>query len=502
MFRKYVLRNCPNSDFLIYPKTKQSLNLLVFRAVISVLALLFFGCAANPSPENSRGPSTIGDKLQGGQDSVTSGGVSPVIWDPIEIPILEMEINRFRTVEKSKQDPITKIYPWTLKRRGATFTNSTSSYILTIGNHGRILAFPKEALDNEPYFLGSVDGKEGIMDFASNGLVAFVAKTGISIFSIPRAAIIATLNRLNTRIATLKFSLDGDSLYIGGADGMVYNWRFAAELKDEDADRPEKLVHRYPGSSSVVNAIGFHPGGRVFFTGDWHGDVVAWQRYGTDKYEGQYDKNISGQRFFTGKHVRNRFRIGNGTGVSHLISDQEGAYLYVGLFDGTIEVWKQRGIKAVASIKGHDGQIIDMSLTKDGKTLVTVGKDGHLKLWRLSSSKVIVEVKIKKKQLLSMALKSANKKKNENSAESQKATTGSLDLESSSSLTPNQVVKPALPETMKRIETQYELKALDDLRISGITSASFFGSDPLYVGDKTGRVMQIERKEIIQNLDQ
>jgi WD40 repeat protein len=58
----------------------------------------------------------------------------------------------------------------------------------------------------------------------------------------------------------------------------------------------------------------------------------------------------------------------------------------VGLGDGTIQLW--RGSRAVLTdeLTGHNGPVLDLAFTADGKELVSSGDDGTLLLWKPESS--------------------------------------------------------------------------------------------------------------------
>jgi WD40 repeat protein len=263
-------------------------------------------------------------------------------------------------------------------------TTAGDPILVSWGKDGRILGRWLKA-PSTSYLLGDVGKGVSVIAFSSAaGLVAGADSNGIFVRSIVGSGEEFRLQRLMTRVAVFEFSPEGDSLLIGGADGMVYLWRFKDEAMRLERDRPEWYLQRYPGLGTAVSSLKFHPNGKFFFGADLRGTVSAWQRYGLDDLRGRYDDNFSGDKFLTSKTVRTPVRLGAGVAVDKIAIDPSNQFVAFGLQDGVIEIWKLRGIVYQHQVKAHDGQILDLDFSnaKAGELLlISAGKDGELKSW-------------------------------------------------------------------------------------------------------------------------
>lgn len=69
--------------------------------------------------------------------------------------------------------------------------------------------------------------------------------------------------------------------------------------------------------------------------------------------------------------------------------DKERFALYSGSEDGTVKVWDIILNKCSQTLVGHKASVRFLSLTNDGKNLISVSADNHIILWKLSNYSVI-----------------------------------------------------------------------------------------------------------------
>ena len=216
-------------------------------------------------------------------------------------------------------------------------------------------------------------------------LLAASYKSVVRLFSLATNTELASLSQIRAKITSLAFNPSGKSLLLGAADGRVYQWNYYLLLgsagKEITEKTRERIVESYIGHSSVVSAVAYHPFGRIFFSGDWQGGLSAWQNYSADVFAGEYDQNLFGDRFFAEKSVRMASSRGDRKGLDHLFVSPDGQALISGAQDGTLELWKVRGLKSVASVQAYKGVILDLAMSPDGARLASVGREGKVRIW-------------------------------------------------------------------------------------------------------------------------
>jgi len=71
-------------------------------------------------------------------------------------------------------------------------------------------------------------------------------------------------------------------------------------------------------------------------------------------------------------------------------------YLFSSSEGGKLAIWRSKDWEVMSELRGHRGSIRDFSIHPTGKLLTTISADQTLKIWNLSTSKVIVTQKMPK----------------------------------------------------------------------------------------------------------
>ncbi|MBX7137614.1 MAG: hypothetical protein K1X83_06485 [Oligoflexia bacterium] len=208
----------------------------------------------------------------------------------------------------------------------------------------------------------------------------------VRIYGLSTGTEIASLSDLKARVVSLDFTPSGAGLLIGAADGRIYLWNFAQELRSGgrsnlSKDARQKILESYIGPAGLVSAVRAHPLGRLFFSGDWQGGLNAWYYYDADLFKGEYDKNLFGERFFGNKAIRTLAGRPDRLSVDHLQSSADGTALLAGMQDGSLELWQVRGFRRSAVQPAHNGLILDMAIAPAANRVATIGRDGRLVIW-------------------------------------------------------------------------------------------------------------------------
>ena len=211
------------------------------------------------------------------------------------------------------------------------------------------------------------------------------------------------LSNIETRVQSMEFHPNGESLLIGGSDGQVYHWYFQEQKAQEEANifvsflnAKNKILERYYGHSAVVSSVAFHPYGKSFYSADWNGVLSAWRPYREDSAQGVYDRNKSPRAYFADSTNR---VVASREGAEEIVALKflfDGELLVLATGDGMIEGWKIRGFKKVFSTKAHKGVIFDLAVSniKSSEAMLceqepcvqeiaTVGRDGFGKKWNI-----------------------------------------------------------------------------------------------------------------------
>ncbi len=233
------------------------------------------------------------------------------------------------------------------------------------GEVGLVTESQKEYL---PLAAFQMDVEKVVLD-GERGLAAGWRGSSIEIVDLIEGATLGTLENLGTRATSVQFQSGNDALFLGGADGRVYRWKYTESGK-------RSAIERYIGPASIVSSVAAHPGGRVFFSGDWAGGLNAWLPYDQDAFKGVYDRNAFLSGLFSEKVTRQNAGRSDATGITQLLPTSDGQGLVVVLQDGRLEWWMLRGLMKIGEVQAHKGLIYDASLSADGKLIATVGRDG------------------------------------------------------------------------------------------------------------------------------
>ncbi len=163
-------------------------------------------------------------------------------------------------------------------------------------------------------------------------------------------------------ILSVAFTVDGSRLVAGAGSGQVFVWDLAAHAL---VGRPIE-AH---GTNDVWE-VAMNPDGDRFATASSDGTARVWSLE-------------SGARLatpFLGRDGRPTARA-----VSGIAWSADGASLYAGAADGRVHEWSfETQSEADASAVGHDDRVTDAATARDGRLLVTLGRDQVVRVWDLS----------------------------------------------------------------------------------------------------------------------
>lgn len=200
----------------------------------------------------------------------------------------------------------------------------------------------------------------------------------VSLINLPSLQEDKRLERLPSDIQSLHVSPNDAIALIGAGDGTVYRWSWEVSAHPSERIAGRFDLERYFSHANIVSAVHFHPSGRVFFSGDWNGNIVATLGYEQDIHAGRFDRNIFGTGFFTEATPSQKIGGGDSSRVDHLLIDEEKKFLFAAFDSGVVIGWKLRGLNRIARFSPHRGVIREMALSPSGTRVVTYGRDGQI----------------------------------------------------------------------------------------------------------------------------
>lgn len=189
-------------------------------------------------------------------------------------------------------------------------------------------------------------------------------------------------------------------LISGGADGRVRFWQIH--------EKHQTMIHSMKEHRGEVNAIACNSNGSQAISASADGSCIVWDLqkgvrihalyaptvFNTVSYhpdESQYitasaNNKIGFWDAYDGNPIR--FIDGGESDMTCLDIEMAGTHFVSGGADKNVNVWHYDNGKLVASGKGHSGTINKVMISPDQKTAVSVGSEGGIFMWQLSTRDV------------------------------------------------------------------------------------------------------------------
>ena len=185
----------------------------------------------------------------------------------------------------------------------------------------------------------------------------------VQVWSTKTGSLIRSFRGHNGTIECVAYSPDGVHVVTGSRDNTLKLWNV----------QTGKEPRTFRGHAGTVNAVAFSPDGKHIISGSDDSLVMIW--------------NVS-----TGKEQRTL--KGHAGEVRSLVLSLDGGRIITGgggqskvtaLYFGEIKVWDFDTGRELRQLKGHTGPGTNLSLSRNGKLLVSTGQDNTVRVWDVQS---------------------------------------------------------------------------------------------------------------------
>lgn len=174
----------------------------------------------------------------------------------------------------------------------------------------------------------------------------------------------------NMWISQVAYSPNGKLIVSASNDGTVAIWN------TNPAKETKRLVHKSSEHTNGTYAVAYDFDGKAIFTAG--GDSTA-HKIGAPGPNGEYIEKVTGIR----QKDFNLSGGGHDRPITALAVSPDGKMLVTGSEDNSIRIWEVSTGKVVRVMQGHNDHITSLAISSDAGTLISASKDHTIRVWTL-----------------------------------------------------------------------------------------------------------------------
>jgi WD40 repeat protein len=182
-------------------------------------------------------------------------------------------------------------------------------------------------------------------------------KPNVQIWDIAANRKLMTFGKHLTKINSLNFSPDGQTIASASEDGQIYLWQVATG----------EVIATFSGHQKPVNHVAFSPNGQLLASASSDGTIKLWD---TVKKQ-ELPAPLSHQKR-----------------VNYVAFNPNGKLLATASQDGTVKLWRLSDFKLLSILSGHRNPVVGVAFSPDGQILASASTDSTIRLWRSNGSAI------------------------------------------------------------------------------------------------------------------